>query len=484
MNKTYYVDAERGDDSHTGTDPQSPWRSLARVSDEWFGPGDRILLASGQTFKGPVMLCDACRGEQGARIELSTTGEEPATIDAGRGTGIILDGAAFATVENLRIVGAGYKEGNNGVGVEVRTTQHAVIRNLEVTGFRISGIRTGGGIGTRLENIYAHDNGGAGISVIGGRPGMPRSRDVYIGFCRAERNPGDPHNSSTRSGNGILIGGVDGALVEGCVAAANGGDASTDGHGSAGIWTWNSERIVIQNCISYRNMSSGGSGGGFNVDGGVRDSVIQYCLSYENDGCGFLLGQLPGVRPWQNNIIRFNVSVDDGRRIHQAGIALWAGAPGFRDGKIYNNTVFNRKNGVNFINEVEEFTFQNNIFYTDEPPICGDAFRVKFQGNYYKRRDPLGIDSRRMPTAKSMDEWRDDYGQEVHEGEALPMIDTLDLSYPRTDELPTQINDLNRLQTLGSPGVRGGVLLAESGGRDLVGAELPEFPIVGAVAPS
>lgn len=482
MNRTYYVDAERGDDRNAGTDPQFPWRSLARVSDEWFGPGDRVLLTSGQTFRGPMMLSDACRGTEDARIEVSTTGPEPATVMAGKGTGIILDGVAHVTVQNLRLIGAGTQD-NDGVGVEARTAQFTIVKNVEVSGFRIAGLRSGGGLGNRFEEIVTHGNGGAGISIIGGRPEMPRSQDVYVGYCRAEGNRGDPKNLTSHSGSGILLAGVDGALVEYCVAAHNGGEMPREGNGPIGIWAWNSDQITIQNCISHNNTSSSGDGGGFDLDGGVTNSTIQYCLSYENDGCGFLLCQYPGARPWHDNILRFNISVNDGARNHQAGIALWAGDSGFGGGQIYNNTIINRENAVNLISDVEGFEFLNNVFYTEHAAVCGDAFRVRFKGNFYRRQDLLGINSKRLPIAKSMEEWVTEQGQESADGSALPPIEPFELRLPDLYDLPTRIEDFARLEVLRSPAVLGGVEIGDRGDRDFFGSSLPSSAFVGAIAP-
>ena len=49
---TYYVDSTIGDDSNSGTSPETPWKSLDKVTATTFLPGDTILLKSGSVWNG------------------------------------------------------------------------------------------------------------------------------------------------------------------------------------------------------------------------------------------------------------------------------------------------------------------------------------------------------------------------------------------------------------------------------------------------
>ena len=100
--------------------------------------------------------------------------------------------------------------------------------------------------------------------------------------------PGDPSNLTNHSGNGIVVGNVSDAIIEYCEASNNGWDMPRKGNGPVGIWAWNADRVTIQFCISHDNKSPGDDGGGFDLDGGVTNSVLQYNLSYNNDGPGLL----------------------------------------------------------------------------------------------------------------------------------------------------------------------------------------------------
>ena len=104
-----------------------------------------------------------------------------------------------------------------------------------------------------------------------------------------------------------------------------------------GIWAWDSNRVVVQHNRSYRNRIAGTKdGGGFDLDGGVTHSVMQYNLSYENDGAGFMLMQFPG-RPHRDNVVRYNISYNDGRKNGFSGIALIGG---IEEVAVLHNSVF------------------------------------------------------------------------------------------------------------------------------------------------
>jgi hypothetical protein len=48
---TYYVDATNGDDSNPGTSEPEPWKTIAKVNNSNFQPGDFILFKRGETWR-------------------------------------------------------------------------------------------------------------------------------------------------------------------------------------------------------------------------------------------------------------------------------------------------------------------------------------------------------------------------------------------------------------------------------------------------
>src|SRR6187402_2773688 len=100
---TYYLDADSGSDANAGTSPQAPWRTLARANGRRLGPGDRVLLAGGRTFRGTLELTREDSGAPGREIVVAAFGEGRARIDAGSGSGLILTGCSDVRVSGLDI---------------------------------------------------------------------------------------------------------------------------------------------------------------------------------------------------------------------------------------------------------------------------------------------------------------------------------------------------------------------------------------------
>jgi parallel beta-helix repeat protein len=74
---TYYVDAESGADAGPGTDPETAWRTVARVNaaQAQLRPGDRVLFRCGRTYAGPLRL--AASGTEELPITYGSYGEGP-----------------------------------------------------------------------------------------------------------------------------------------------------------------------------------------------------------------------------------------------------------------------------------------------------------------------------------------------------------------------------------------------------------------------
>ncbi len=480
---TYYVDAKHGRDTNSGTTPEAPWRSLERVRHTRLTPGSQLLLAGGQTFSGTIQLDGEDSGSAETPILISSFGKGRARIDGGSGNGIALQDCAFVTVRNLDIVGCGRKNGSDGAGVLLHRTNHIDLSHLDVSGFRVAGIATEGDTNTRITHVYAHDNGAAGISASGGYDDVPRAKNLYIGDCIAENNPGDPKNHDNHSGNGIIVGGVDEALIEYCAASNNGWDMPREGNGPVGIWGWNCDRLTIQHCISFDNKSPGTDGGGFDFDGGVTNSVLQYNLSYNNHGCGYLLCQYPGASRWQNNIVRYNISYNDGSKNFQAGIGLWLGDNDISGAQIYNNTIVNPKHAVSSMGELPDFVYRNNIFVAGGDMLVGDFLQSHFENNlYWMTGKDLVFFRNESQVFSTIAEWVKATGQEQNAGKSAYLFADPQLLLPSSNaELPTQPRKLAAMRffSLGkdSPGHAAGRIIVANGGQDLSGHLLsPETP--------
>jgi len=253
---SYYVDGLKGDDRNTGKAREEAWRSIERANKAEFDPGDHLLFAGGQTFTGTLIFQQENSGTQDHPIRISSFGNGRALIHGGTGCGFKLIGCAHVEVSHLMFFGCGRHNGNDGNGVELRDTRDIKLDSLEVSGFRLSGVSAAGDEKTCITRVYAHENGFAGISTSGKR-GTTRTKNLYIGYCVAANNPGDPENLSNHSGNGIVAAGVDGGLIEYCEAFNNGWDMPRNGNSPVGIWGWDCDRLIIQQYFTRQQDGHG-----------------------------------------------------------------------------------------------------------------------------------------------------------------------------------------------------------------------------------
>lgn len=479
--KDYYV-SPAGDDSNPGTQAQ-PWQSIAKVNGTNFKPGDHVLFEGGKTFAGTITLDETDSGTNAKKLTVTSYGNGRAIINGGNNSGLIANGCNYLVVKNLNFVGSGRKTGNTKTGVLVRDSEDIEIDHINVSGFQKSGVSAGGVHNIRITNVYAHDNGAAGIGV--GASQKRWSENVYIGHCVAENNPGDPTNLTNHSGNGIVVGQLKNAVIEYCEAMNNGWDMPRRGNGPVGIWAWSADKIIIQFCIAHDNKSPGHDGGGFDLDGGVTNSILQYNLSYNNEGPGYFLCQYPTAPVFKNNIVRYNISQNDGTRNNRrSGIDIYGGDVGMSDCQIYNNTIYNKYGAAIAFGglDVPGIVIRNNIFVFAGELISGGSKRGRFENNVY-----WPIDERDLifDGHRSIDEWAKATGQEkIGDTVAGKYVD------PKLIKAGTAaLTDPTKLATLkayrpraDSPCIGAGLPIKDNGSRDFWGNQVPEGekPTIGA----
>ncbi len=485
---TDYHVSPGGDDSNAGT-AAKPWRTIAKVNSVDLRPGDRVLFEGGKAFEGTLALDGKDSGSADNRVVVASYGEGRATINGGNGSGLVAEGCSHLVIRNLDFVGAGRKDGNTESGVSVSDGDGIEVDQVDVSGFRGSGLLLAGLRDARATHVYAHDNGADGIAVGAGRPPDERwSERVYIGYCVAENNPGNPVNLDNHSGNGIVVGSVKGCVIEYCEAMNNGWDMPRKGNGPVGIWAWNADEVVIQFCVAHHNKSPGWDGGGFDFDGGVTNSILQYNYSYENEGPGYFLCQYWSAAVWKNNIVRYNISVNDGTKNNiGCGIEVMANNGGMSDAQVYNNTVYNEKGGAVGFGErpVPGLEFRNNLFVTRGEIIKGDWSYARFEGNcYWSVGEGFFVPT---PDGRytSLEEWAEATGQEKVGGEMVGRYaDPLLVEAGSVPEIKPE--DLAKLAAYrlqeGSPCIGAGIPIGDNGGRDFWGEGVPESgkPSIGA----
>jgi hypothetical protein len=407
----YYVSCV-GDDAQDGTVPDRAWRTVARAQRQALRPGDRLLFRGGDTFDGNIVVKITGAPSARAPITIRSYGQGKATLRAGKGTGIAVENCGGVVIRDL-IVDGQDRRSNKGSGVSILNTlpaarclEHVRIENVEARRFGKYGIAVGGWPDdksqsgfrdVRISRCRASDNVYVGIHVYGIHDFYAKTyahHDVAVIDCVAHDNPGDPDYLDNHSGSGILLHDVDGGRIDGCAAFGNGSLCRAQGGGPVGIWAWASRKLVIQNCVSVRNRTGGPyDGGGFDFDGGVSESILQYNYSAENDGAGYLVFDFGAAPfPLANNVVRFNVSENDGRKNAYAGITVNSFGGPITGLHLLHNLVYvgpseaKESGAALFIGKSKNCRVHNNLFIAAGRALAhigSDASGLCIQGNHY-----------------------------------------------------------------------------------------------------
>jgi hypothetical protein len=338
--ETFYVDLTAGRNHNSGTSPSAPWRTLSRVSHGSYVGGDRILLHSGQSFAGFLRFSPAnvTGASAQAQLTIGSYGGGPATIAANRHSAITVTNVTGLHIYGLELSGASTACRPHSYGILFYTQQTGTtldqgiaIEHVNAHGFCTGIAVASGDDSSRLAHIrvtdsVVHDNGDAGMFTFDPALTHHDIHDVYIAGVQAYNNAGT---------GGIALFGVEGGVIEHSVAHDNG----RSGEGGVGIWAFDSDHITIQHNESFKNLTTGGDGDGFDLDGGVFNSVMQYNYAHDNEGMGFLVCGCVEFYEMRNNVVRYNVSQNDGTNGQPSGLYVLGGQP-FSTLDVYNNSFY------------------------------------------------------------------------------------------------------------------------------------------------
>ena len=404
---TYYV-AAHGSDANDGRSPERPWRSLAKVDASTFQPGDNILFHGGDTFSDAGLILRGINA--GALRNVYSDPTAPITVGSYGGICKILDGALAGcatiapsaeaqsgilvnnlggiVVADLIVTGAG--TGKQAQGIVLRnsdptgvTYQNIVVRNVAVSGWDIGVLVQGtarlaglADFAIRDSHIYgSKGNEENGIQIQGPAPGQPGK--MTNSKCTIEHNlveniAGLPDKPGGTSGNGILIKETTGCISQFNVVRNSGRNTNTCG-GPAGDWAYDADNIVFRFDETYgmgpATFTKGCDWDGFDLDGFVTNSTIEYSYAHDNWGAGFEMYMTLGST-WHHNAIRFNIAENNATSpaaSYFGGITVanqntspsnWPGVA------IYNNTVASNgptNSNVAALDGDSDLLFANNI---------------------------------------------------------------------------------------------------------------------------
>ena len=397
----YFV-SPTGSDTAAGT-ATAPWKTITRALTGRVA-GDVIRLQAGATFTESVTI--SVSGKLGAPITITSDPANRATIKQAVATkdGVLIYNSGYITLSNLKITGVGrsltQKVGLN-VYVDSGVYSGITLSNLEVSEFYrgvtymgYSTLTTGFGYdGILMENCFVHHNLDQGLLTWSSTRGT--LKNITIRASKFNDNYGDPL-SAKNSGSGVTMGSVVGGLIERCIAANNGG-AGNASEGPVGFMVYDSGNVTVQFCEAYGNKAKYQDGDGFDFDLGTYDSVMQYNYSHDNYGAGYLLSTDGVLNKWSGNIIRYNISQNDGYGGKMGGLHFYS--PGtiapLINSHVYNNTIYSNLSPAVWFYDFASMSgvkVRNNIFVTTngQPIIkfqvqttAPSTAQCQFQGNNY-----------------------------------------------------------------------------------------------------
>ncbi|WP_372736143.1 hypothetical protein [Nocardioides sp.] len=147
---TYYF-APDGNDSNSGTSPDSPWKSIAKTEQIVLAPGDKVLLKRGGTYRGKLGIWRG--GSAAKRLTVGAYGPSRAAkpvVTNSVDDFCVMIGASNVTVQDIKVQTCR-------VGVWVRGTDNLITR-IEATD-NIHGIEVDAGSKrTKVLRNYLHHN--------------------------------------------------------------------------------------------------------------------------------------------------------------------------------------------------------------------------------------------------------------------------------------------------------------------------------------
>ncbi|WP_445730897.1 right-handed parallel beta-helix repeat-containing protein [Mariniflexile sp.] len=418
--KNYYVHPTNGKDTNSGLSKKMAFKTLERASKIGFVYGDRLLLASGQTYKNGLNLVDK-HGTKNSPIIITTIPWEsndtivPALIDfKGQPNGVLIEDCSYIDISHIQLTANGYHDNSNNkskmrCGILIsskhaKKTNNIKLKNISIydifyenIGFKrgIDEVKTANGTqkygwGIRvinnnanaiieaitIENCHIKSVAHTGIKLTGRNKNISKIHitDNYV---------------EATGGPGIQMSEVKNVTVTNNVVTHSGSNNDTRkwGRGS-GLWTWGASNVLIEkNKFLYASGPADSTGA--HIDFNCDNVVLQYNISAYNAG-GFceILGNN------YNCAYRYNISINDGYRTKgengafQEGKILWLsgyqGSNKERKGPvntyIYNNTIYCDASLVAKIaidNTSNGIFIANNIFYINggSKAVLGDQYK-------------------------------------------------------------------------------------------------------------
>ncbi len=326
QSKNYFI-SPSGDDGKSGLSIKEAWKSLDKVNQAVFQPGDKILFEAGGIWYG--QLKPQGSGSKGESIVLSSYGDGSMpiiNIGSAEGAAIRLTNQSWWEISNMEITSGAQPEtgiGRQGIVAKVQSgtyVQHIVVKNCFIHDIW-------GQLGGKTE--YTGYNSCAIMIAKPRRDTTCSLNDVQIENNRIERFDkvgiivdGGKENIIVRNnqmdnlgGDGIIIGGSYRGMIEyniarrTCMRSGNldlPGDDNWWPH-TAAIWIHDCEETVMQFNEVYDTgrETKNGDGEAYDFDFNCKRCICQFNYSKNNHGLLLIMYNT------FENICRYNISEND-----------------------------------------------------------------------------------------------------------------------------------------------------------------------------
>ena len=412
FNRTFYIDAIRGDDNNSGLSIDKALKTLKVLESKNLTSGDEILLCGGQNHKGTIELIDINPGEDKDKsIHIGSYGKSKATLDfSGYPSGVLIRNSSNIIITDLKITadGSGVKgepmlrlkdiNTRDRIGVQIvnswydasksspesRNMYNITISNIDFYdifyynkdddnipnnrpcrswsepsknyGYAIKGHNQAQA--SKVENILVEDCrvrnvSNMGVQITGN--GESIFNNVKFTSCNFDKT----------GGPGYMFANCNNVILEKSRTYCSGSfdDVRKWGRGS-GIWMMNCDGFLLDK-NHFEGASGIGDSCGAHIDHGNRNVIVQYCFSRNNAG-GFV--EVLGKN--RNCSYRYNISYDDGWRNTQKNDArqnakYWAGTTALTLGALIT---INGYTGHEFIGPYQTYIYNNTIINSKERP--------------------------------------------------------------------------------------------------------------------
>ncbi len=413
----YYINSEIGKDSNKGTSIAQSFKSIEPVNLIQLKPGDSILFANGQKFRGmlaikntsgllkqPIVIAYyAYKGN--TQKPVLDAGDQLNALWVQNSSHILIKGIEFTGTVPYPLTDS-TKKGAMRCGIFVEVTNNEINENIVITDVLVHDVYFNEPGFTRSAAETKSANGtqsyGWGIRFInntktGKLNNIRVLKSTIFNVCHTGLKATATVNGINKleiancnvyntGGPGMQFSGITNGHIHHNTIDHSGSttDSRNWGRGS-GLWTWSCSNMIIEH-NRFENANGPGDSAGIHIDYNCSDIIVQYNVSANNAG-GFceILGNN------YNCAYRYNISINDGYRVKgsngafQEGKIFWLSGyqgdqkknAGPYNSYFYNNTIYVAKNIVPKIavsSSAVGVLIANNIFYFESAAqtVAGD----------------------------------------------------------------------------------------------------------------